>query len=92
MTRRILSSRTKLRWILRLTQNARLDREDFERGDHNDEGISLADRGCICFTGCAPCSYCTHPGNPRNQEDDSCLEKVQVPEDYEDDYDIIEIC
>lgn len=30
------------------------------------------DRGCVCWTGCAPCSFCTHPGNPANlAEDDS---------------------
>lgn len=29
---------------------------------------------CQCFL-CPPCASCTHPGNPRNQEeDDSCWE------------------
>ena len=32
--------------------------------------MGLEDRGCVCWTGCAPCSYCVHPGNPRNQEED----------------------
>lgn len=25
---------------------------------------------CVCFLGCAPCSSCTHPGNPVNLEED----------------------
>jgi len=79
------------RTIKRLTEEARYNRESFEERD-SETGCSLANRGCICFTGCAPCSYCTHPGNPLNQEVDECWEEVQVPEDYDDDYDIIEIC
>lgn len=31
---------------------------------------SYADRGCDCFTGCAPCSWCMHPGNPLNLAED----------------------
>ena len=23
-------------------------------------------RGCECWTGCAPCGWCTHEGNPHN--------------------------
>jgi hypothetical protein len=29
---------------------------------------------CTCFMGCTPCGWCTHPGNPQNQDDDSCWE------------------
>lgn len=32
--------------------------------------------GCSCFNGCAPCSHCTHPGNPLNQEEDPSCWKV----------------
>lgn len=36
--------------------------------------LKYEDSGCCCFT-CAPCGWCTHPGNPSNQEDDdSCWE------------------
>lgn len=51
-----------------LTLEAELDRERFDRNYRN--------RGCDCFTGCAPCNWCTHPGNPINQEDDDkCWER-----------------
>lgn len=79
------------RTIKRLNEEARHDRADFEAGDAEYGGISLADRGCICFTGCAPCSFCMHPGNPLNQEVDECWEEVQVHEDYEDEYETIEV-
>ncbi len=60
----------------RLTEEAQFDRDDFEACHVTEDGAySLADRGCICFTGCAPCSFCTHPGNPLNQEErDECWE------------------
>lgn len=32
--------------------------------------------GCSCFNGCAPCSHCTHPGNPLSQEEDPSCWKV----------------
>lgn len=44
-----------------LTPEAEAEREDFE--------AEIADRGCTCFIS-PPCGYCTHPGNPRNQEED----------------------
>jgi len=51
-----------------LTAEAELDRERFDRDYGN--------RGCNCFTGCAPCGWCTHPGNPINQaEDEECWER-----------------
>lgn len=75
------------RTVKRLTQEARYDRADFETRDA-ESGISLADRGCICFTGCAPCSFCTHPGNPLNQNenDDAWLiVETDTIEDYDED-------
>ncbi len=40
-----------------------------ERADFSAE---YEDRGCTCFIS-PPCGYCTHPGNPANQEEDeSC--------------------
>lgn len=63
------------RKVKQLTEDAQWDRDAFEKRD-DEYGVSLADRGCICFTGCAPCSYCTHPGNPVNQEIDECWELV----------------
>lgn len=44
-----------------LTPEARADRDDFER--------EVEERGCTCFIS-PPCGFCTHPGNPRNQEED----------------------
>ena len=47
-----------------LTPEAEADRDDFER--------EYSDRGCTCFIS-PPCGYCTHPGNPINQEEcDDC--------------------
>jgi hypothetical protein len=47
-----------------LTEAAQRDRDAFER--------YAKDAGCGCHTH-PPCSYCTHPGNPANQEEDeSC--------------------
>lgn len=38
--------------------------------------------GCVCFTGCAPCGWCTHPGNPLNQaEDETAWVEEPVPPD-----------
>lgn len=52
----------------RLTDEAQAERDDFD-----DE---LADRGCTCFIS-PPCSWCTHPGNPHNQdEDETCWQDV----------------
>lgn len=62
--------------LKQLTEAAQYDRDEFNARDH-EYGVSLADRGCICFTGCAPCSFCMHPGNPMNQaEDDDAWEEV----------------
>lgn len=56
-----------------LTEEAQADRDDFT-SEYGHKG------NCSCFTGCAPCSSCTHPGNPLNQEeDDSCWVKELQP-------------
>lgn len=47
---------------LRLTERAEAEADDFSR--------TQEDRGCACFTGCAPCCWCTHPGNPMNLAED----------------------
>lgn len=52
---------------MRLTEAAQAERDDFER-------YTREYGGCSCFTGAAPCGHCTHPGNPHNQEADSCWE------------------
>lgn len=44
-----------------LTAEAERELSDFE--------AEYAERGCTCFIS-PPCSYCTHPGNPLNQECD----------------------
>ena len=44
-----------------LTPEAQAERDDFD--------AEVADRGCTCFIS-PPCGYCTHPGNPHNQEED----------------------
>jgi len=51
---------------MRLTAEAEADRDDFERDYHGGN--------CSCHLGFAPCGSCTHPGNPHNQDDDSCWE------------------
>lgn len=57
---------------LRLTQAAEDDRADFHR--RYDMGGN-----CSCHMGHAPCGSCTHPGNPRNQdEDEECWEVNDV--------------
>lgn len=58
---------------MRLTEAAQADRDDFER-------YSREYGGCSCFTGAAPCGHCTHPGNPYNQEDDSCWQPDEEDE------------
>ncbi|OJB35388.1 hypothetical protein [Burkholderia ubonensis] len=51
-----------------LTEEAQADRDVFD--------ADYRDRGCSCFIS-PPCSFCTHPGNPRNQdEDESCWKKA----------------
>jgi hypothetical protein len=57
-TERILAPKKRERV---LTAEAQADRDDFDR----DDG------GCSCHIS-PPCGYCTHPGNPLNQEDDDC--------------------
>jgi len=44
-----------------LKPEAQHDRDLFEK--------YVKDEGCSCFKR-PPCGYCTHPGNPYNQEDD----------------------
>lgn len=52
---------------MHLTQEAEADRLDFVR--------DYSDGNCSCHIS-PPCGSCTHPGNPRNQdEDDNCWEK-----------------
>ena len=46
----------------RLTEAAQAERDAFERLNST--------YGCSCHS-MPPCSVCTHPGNPLNQEDDS---------------------
>lgn len=56
----------------RLTDEAQADRDEFE---YVYDGV-----GCSCHL-CAPCGACCHPGNPINQEDDSCwIEEPDEPE------------
>ncbi len=51
-----------------LTEEAQADRDDFE--------AKYGSGNCSCHIR-PPCGSCTHPGNPRNQEeDDSCWEDV----------------
>lgn len=45
----------------KLTPEAQKERDAFE-----------AENGCCSCHLNPPCGYCTHPGNPLNQEDDSC--------------------
>lgn len=52
----------------KLTKSAEMDRADFVS--------KYGDRGCSCHIH-PPCSFCTHPGNPICQEDDSCWEPVK---------------
>lgn len=53
-----------------LTKEAEDERAEFE--------AQFGDRGCTCFIS-PPCAFCTHPGNPLNQnEDDTAWEDVQL--------------
>ena len=57
-----------------LTDEAQADRDDF---DINYGGYS-SHGGCSCFIS-PPCGFCTHPGNPLNQEEfDDCW--IEIPE------------
>lgn len=79
---------SQIRKVRRLKDWAVADREAFES---KDEYGRFSDRGCVCFTGCAPCSWCTHPGNPLNQnEDDNAwvILETDTFEDYDEDYKI----
>ncbi|WP_175716192.1 hypothetical protein [Burkholderia anthina] len=61
------------RQVRQLTEEAEAERNDF-RSKYGNWG------GCNCFIS-APCSFCTHPGNPMNQnEDDECWETVEYAE------------
>lgn len=57
---------------LRLTEWAEAEADDFSR--------TQEDRGCVCFTGCAPCGWCTHPGNPLNLNEDDDAWVMGYPE------------
>lgn len=60
------------RQIRQLTEEAEAERHEFERDYGN--------QGCTCFLS-PPCSFCTHPGNPMNQnEDDECWETAEYEE------------
>lgn len=43
--------------------------------------VSLADRGCTCFMN-APCSRCTHPGNPVCVDEVECWASPEDAEEY----------
>ena len=50
-----------------LTEAAQADRDHFD--------FDYKDYGCTCFI-MPPCGWCTHPGNPHNQdEDDDCWQE-----------------
>lgn len=62
-----------------LTQEAQAFRDDFNWG-------GFRDGGCRCFI-YPPCGYCTHPGNPRNQdEEESCwmVERFDIEDALQD--------
>lgn len=53
-----------------LTKEAQADRDNFNEWDS----------GCSCHIS-PPCAYCTHPGNPTNQDEfDECWESALVAE------------
>jgi hypothetical protein len=52
-----------------LTDEAQADRDAFD--------LKYWNSGCTCFIS-PPCSYCTHPGNPLNQEGDECYKPVET--------------
>lgn len=51
-----------------LTPGAQDDRDNFER-------YAREYGGCSCHLN-PPCGHCAHPGNPLNQEDESCWQEV----------------
>lgn len=54
-----------------LTAEAQADRDDFDRNH---------DRDCCSCHLSPPCGFCTHPGNPLNQEeDDNCFVEPAAP-------------
>lgn len=70
---RWFSNQSLPRQVKQLTERAQRDRDSFEASD--DEYGRLSDRGCTCFLS-PPCGWCTHPGNPLNQEEDEAWELV----------------
>lgn len=48
---------------MKLSEQTLEDMHQFFFDDHGSGEGSLADRGCHCFQ-MAPCTRCTHPGNP----------------------------
>lgn len=53
-----------------LTEEAENERASFES--------EFGNKGCTCFIS-PPCSFCTHPGNPLNQDnDDTAWEDVDL--------------
>ena len=63
--------------VKQLTEDAQFDRDNFHARD--EEYGSLSRRGCTCCIS-PPCSFCVHPGNPFNQEEDDEAWEL-VPED-----------
>lgn len=51
----------------KLTKEAQADRDEFNF-------TYMFSNGCSCHLH-PPCGFCTHPGNPLNQADESCYEK-----------------
>lgn len=50
---------------------------DWAESERDDFRADYEDRGCTCFIS-PPCGFCTHPGNPLNQEEtDDCWVPVQ---------------
>ena len=62
----------------RLTPEAQLEREDF------NAVYDLYD-GCSCHLS-APCGWCTHPGNPMNQNEPECWVNGVVGEAWSEDF------
>lgn len=54
-----------------LTPEAQADRDDFER-------YAREHGGCSCHIS-PPCGYCSHPGNPLCQDDESCWIEERFP-------------
>ncbi len=60
------------RQVRQLTENAEAERCEFD--------THYGGQGCTCFLS-PPCSHCTHPGNPMNQEEnEDCWETVEYEE------------